>query len=68
MKRIEYPGLDEVLYSEVLENGLTVLVVPRKGFTKRLAYFVTDYGSIHTDFTLESIYPIASTKTHPYAS
>ena len=53
MKRIEYPGLDEVLYSEVLENGLTVLVVPRKGFTKRLAYFVTDYGSIHTDFTLE---------------
>ena len=53
MKRIEYPGLDEVLYREVLENGLTVLVVPRKGFTKRLAYFVTDYGSIHTDFTLE---------------
>ena len=53
MKRIKYPGLDEVLYSEVLENGLTVLVVPRKGFTKRLAYFVTDYGSIHTDFTLE---------------
>ena len=53
MKRIEYPGLDEVLYSEVLENGLTVLIVPRKGFTKRLAYFVTDYGSIHTDFTLE---------------
>ena len=53
MKRIEYPGLDEVLYSERMENGLTVLVVPRKGFTKRLAYFVTDYGSIHTDFTLE---------------
>ena len=53
MKKIEYPGLDEVLYSERLENGLTVLVVPRKGFTKRLAYFVTDYGSIHTDFTLE---------------
>ena len=53
MKRIEYPGLDEVLCSEVLENGLTVLVVPRKGFTKRLAYFVTDYGSIHTDFTLK---------------
>ena len=53
MKRIEYPGLDEVLYSETLENGLTVLIVPRKGFTKRLAYFVTDYGSIHTEFTLE---------------
>ena len=48
-----YPELDETLSLGVLENGLTVAVVPRKGFTKRLAYFVTDYGSIHTDFTFE---------------
>ena len=48
-----YPGLDETCYRDVLENGLTVAVVKRPGFTKRLAYFVTDYGAIHTDFTLE---------------
>ena len=48
-----YPELDETLCREVLENGLTVCVIPRKGFTKKLAYFVTDYGSIHTEFTLE---------------
>ena len=53
MKPIYYPELDETLYRETLENGLTVMVVPKKGFTKRLAYFVTDYGSIHTDFTFE---------------
>ena len=53
MKAIQYPELDETLFREVLPNGLTVAVVPRKGFTKKLAYFVTDYGSIHTDFTLE---------------
>jgi len=53
MKRTEYPELDETIFSDLLENGLTVAVVPRKGFTKKLAYFVTDYGSIHTDFTLE---------------
>lgn len=53
MKRIHYPELDETLYTGVLGNGLTVAVVPRKGFTKKLAYFVTDYGSIHTDFILE---------------
>ena len=52
MKKVTYPELDETLYSGVLENGLTVLVVPKKGFTKKLAYFVTDYGSIHTDFVL----------------
>ena len=48
-----YPELDETCYKEVLENGLTVAVVKRSGFTKKLAYFVTDYGAIHTDFTLE---------------
>ena len=53
MTKTYYPELDETLYTRVLENGLTVAVVPRKGFTKKLAYFVTDYGSIHTDFILE---------------
>ena len=53
MTRIDYPKLDETLYQEVLPNGLTVCVVPRKGFTKRLAYFVTDYGSVHTTYTLD---------------
>lgn len=53
MTRTEYLELDEVLYHQTLSNGLTVCVVPRKGFTKRLAYFVTDYGSIHTEYTLD---------------
>ena len=53
MNRAYYPELDETCYREVLENGLTVAVVRREGFTKRLAYFVTDYGAIHTGFTLE---------------
>ena len=50
---VYYPELDETCYRDVLENGLTVAVVKREGFTKKLAYFVTDYGAIHTDFTLE---------------
>lgn len=53
MNRISYPELDETVYTQVLENGLTVTVAPRSGFTKKLAYLVTDYGSLHTDFTLE---------------
>ena len=53
MNKTYYPELDETLYTCRLENGLTVSVVPRKGFTKKLAYFVTDYGSIHTDFLLD---------------
>ena len=52
MTRFDYPGLSEQVYREVLSNGLTIAIVPRPGFAKKLAYFVTDYGAIHTDFTL----------------
>ena len=48
-----YPGLDERVYSKQLPNGLTLAVVPREGFQKKLAYFVTDYGSIHTDYRMD---------------
>lgn len=53
MKRTQYENLGETLYSCRMANGLTVKVVPRPGFTRKLAYFVTDFGSIHTEFTLE---------------
>ncbi len=53
MKNCQYGELGEVLYKEKLSNGLTVCVLPRPGFSKKLAYFVTDFGSIHTDFLLE---------------
>ena len=53
MKRYEYPELGEVLYTDTLENGLRVCVLPRPGFSRKLAYFVTDYGAVHTDFILE---------------
>ena len=48
-----YEKLGERLFKTVLPNGLTVAVVPRPGFSRKLAYFVTDFGSIHTDFRLE---------------
>ena len=50
---MHYPELDEICYRETLENGLSVAVVKRQGFTKKLAYFVTDYGAVHTSFSLE---------------
>ena len=53
MTQCDYPELDEKLSREVLPNGLTVAVVPRRGFARSIAYFVTNFGSIHTDFRLE---------------
>ena len=53
MNRTYYPRLDETVCRKVLPNGLTVLVVPKPGFTRKIAYFVTNYGAVHTAFTLD---------------
>ena len=52
MEKRTYPALSEEVFWDRLPNGLTIAVVPRPGFSRKLAYFVTDYGAIHTDFTL----------------
>ena len=56
MELFEYPRLGESIHKTVLANGLTVAVVPRPGFTKKLAYFVTDFGAIHTEFELDGVH------------
>ncbi|MBE6960422.1 MAG: insulinase family protein [Ruminococcaceae bacterium] len=53
MMKMHYPKLDETVYRCQLPCGLTVAVVPKPGFTRKLAYFVTDFGSIHSDFLLD---------------
>ena len=55
MNKNHYPALGETVHRAVLPNGLTVMVTPRPGFTKKLAYFVTDFGAIHTEFTLDGV-------------
>ena len=56
MKQTYYPRLDETVCRKELSNGLTILVVPKPGFTRKIAYFVTDYGAIHTSFTLDGVH------------
>ena len=53
MKKQFYPQVGEALYQATLKNGLQIIVLPRPGFTKKLCYFVTDYGAIHTRFVYD---------------
>lgn len=53
MSWTDYENLDERCCCVKLSNGLTVKVIPKVGFSKKLAYFVTDFGSIHTDFFMD---------------
>ena len=50
MEMRHYEALGEEILWEVLPSGLTIAIVPRPGFTKKLAYFVTDFGAIHRTF------------------
>ncbi len=53
MEKRTYPRLDECVYWDRLPNGLTVAVIPRQGFSKKMAYFVTGAGSMHREFTMD---------------
>ena len=53
MEKQFYPEVGETLYKTTLENGLQILVLPRSGFAKKLCYFVTDFGAIHRQFTMD---------------
>ena len=53
MEKIHYRQVGETLYKTKLPCGLQVAVLPRPGFTKKLCYLVTDFGAIHTEFTMD---------------
>ena len=44
MKIIENSKVKEKLYVEKLENGLTVMIIPKKGVQKKYVIWGTNYG------------------------
>lgn len=53
MKQTNYPRLNETLYSERLDNGLTVLVARRPGYQKAYAFFAVNYGGMDAQYHLD---------------
>lgn len=53
MPTIEYERLNEKLFFERLANGLSVYILPKKGFHKTYATFSTKFGSIDNHFQVE---------------
>lgn len=53
MKHVYYPRLDEQVWQHRLPNGLEIRVIKKPGFARKCAYFVTDFGSVHTNFTVD---------------
>lgn len=52
MKKTVYRQLDETVYRETCANGLRLIVVQKPGFSKRYAFFATNYGSMDMRFSV----------------
>ena len=49
MKKINYPKLNETVYFEKLDNGLSVYLLPKKGFNRTYVTLSTSLGSVVGD-------------------
>ena len=52
MQVIENLKIKEKLYIEKLENGLTIMIIPKKGIQKKYAMWSTNYGSVDNKFII----------------
>lgn len=52
MREIRYELLQETLYHERLENGLTIYILPKPEYNQAYATFTTRYGSIDREFVM----------------
>ncbi|MDW0115671.1 pitrilysin family protein [Sporosarcina thermotolerans] len=50
MEKISFDNLQETLFHEKLDNGLSVYILPKRGFSKTYVTFTTKYGSIDRTF------------------
>ncbi len=60
-----YLKVDERVWWQTLPNGLTVAVIPRPGFSKKMAYFVTGAGALHRSYTIDGqVYTVPMGTAH----
>lgn len=52
MQKIENSKVKETAYIEKLENGLTVIIIPKKDTSKKYVIFGTNFGSIDNHFII----------------
>lgn len=52
MEIIENSIVKEKVYKETLENGLTIMVIPKENFQKKYIIFGTHFGSIDNEFIM----------------
>lgn len=57
MNKKVYSNLNEELYTQTLDNGLKVFLLPKREFHKTYGLFSTNYGSIDNEFSVQEEEP-----------
>ncbi len=52
MQIIKNDNVKETLYTEKLDNGLYIMIIPKKGIKKKYVMFATNYGSVDNKFII----------------
>lgn len=47
---VRYDHLDEVVHKQVMDNGLEVFIIDKKGYNKKFATYTAKYGSVDNHF------------------
>ena len=47
---VSYDHLDEIVHKQVMDNGLEVFIIDKKGYNKKFATYTTKYGSVDNHF------------------
>lgn len=50
MNKTYYEQIDETVYQAQLDNGLTLFVIPKRGFQKTFVTYTTNFGSLDSRF------------------
>ena len=50
MQKKSYEKTGEILYTDVLANGLTVYYLPKPDYNRTYGLFTTNFGSLDTSF------------------
>ena len=55
MQTIQNLKVKETLYIEKLENGLTIMIIPKKGIQKKYIIWGTKFGSNDSTFIVPGV-------------
>ena len=53
LKKRYYQKIDEEVYSAILDNGMSLSIIKKKGFLEKAAFLSTNFGALDNHFYID---------------